>query len=52
LPIIRTKLRLDNKAISNIKVQFFYIYSRFDRKIQALVIPQLIQSSNNSVFNP
>ena len=41
LPSIKAKLRIDGDAIGGHEAQFFYVYSRLDGKVQALVMPQL-----------
>lgn len=44
LPLIKAKLRIDADAIGNDEAQFFYLYGNLDSKIQAMVLPQLLQA--------
>ncbi|EGZ76080.1 hypothetical protein NEUTE2DRAFT_146077 [Neurospora tetrasperma FGSC 2509] len=52
LPSIQAKLRIDGDAIGNAEAQFWYLFSRLDGKIQALVMPQVQQASELQVFDP
>lgn len=42
---MEAKFCIDKNAISSLEAQFYYVYSRFDRKIQTLVILQLSNAS-------
>lgn len=52
LPSIEAKLRIDGAAIGDLEAQFWYLFSRLDGKIQALVMPQVQQVSETLIFNP
>lgn len=51
LPLIKAKLRIDADAIGNDEAQFFYLYGNLDSKIQAMVLPQLLQAEDNGVWD-
>lgn len=51
LPLIRAKLRIDADAIGSDEAQFFYLYGNLDSKVQAMVIPQLLQAETNESWD-
>ena len=51
LPLIRAKLRIDADAIGTDEAQFFYLYGNLDSKIQAMVLPQLLQAETNEFWD-
>lgn len=53
LPEIRAKLRLDEQALGGTDdAKFWYIYGRLDKKIQALVAPQLKVAERTRSYDP
>jgi len=51
LPLIKAKLQIDADAIGTDEAQLFYLYGNLDSKIQAMVLPQLVQSENNGIWD-
>lgn len=51
-PEIKAKLRIDGDAIGGLEAQFWYLYSRLEGKIQALVAPQLAHAEDNHAYDP
>ena len=51
LPLIKAKLWIDAKVISNNKVQFFYLYKNLDFKIQLIILPYLATAEDDSVWD-
>ncbi|PMD50852.1 uncharacterized protein K444DRAFT_546494, partial [Hyaloscypha bicolor E] len=47
LPLIKAKLRVNSKAISNTTTQFYYVYLNLESYIQVIVLPQLSQAKDN-----
>lgn len=51
-PSIQAKLRVDGAALGGSEAQFFYVYSRLESKVQALIMPQLSQAEDSKIYNP